>query len=81
MCMKVRNTEPCITPKYDWQSVFSVFNFVLFLIFVFEKIIENGKHPSQTNYVFVYKQMEVVSYHNWGEFVYIDNWGFVVLGL
>ena len=25
--------------------------------------------------------MEVVSYHNWSEFVYIDSWGFVVLGL
>ena len=36
---------------------------------------------SQTNHVFVYKQMEVVSYHNWSEFVYIDSWGFVVLGL
>ena len=26
--------------KYDWQSIFSVFNFVLFIIFVFEKNIE-----------------------------------------
>ena len=23
--------------------------------------------------------MEVVSYHNWSEFMYIDSWGFVVL--
>ena len=36
----MRITEPCITPNYDWQSIFSVFNFVLFIIFVFEKIIE-----------------------------------------
>ena len=28
--------------------------------------------------MFVYKQMEVVSYHNWRDFVYIDSWGFVV---
>ena len=28
--------------------------------------------------MFVYKQMEVVSYHNWSDFVYIDSWGFVV---
>ena len=28
--------------------------------------------------MFVYKQMEVVSYHNWSYFVYIDSWGFVV---
>ena len=25
--------------------------------------------------------MEVVSYHNWSEFMYIDSWGFVVFGL
>ena len=28
--------------------------------------------------MFVYKEMEVVSYHNWSDFVYIDSWGFVI---
>ena len=47
MYIKVRITEHCITPKYDWQSIFSVFNFVLFIIFVFEKIIRKMINRNQ----------------------------------
>ena len=45
MYIKVRITEPCITPKYDWQSMFSVFNFLLSFLCL-KKLLKNDKQKS-----------------------------------
>ena len=45
MYIKVCITEPCITPKYDWQSMFSVFNFLLSFLLL-KKLLKNDKQKS-----------------------------------
>ena len=42
MYITVHITEPCLTPKDDWQSIFSLFNFLL-LIFLCLRLLKDDK--------------------------------------
>ena len=47
MYIRVNITEPCLTPKDDWQPIFSLFSFPLLIFFLcFNRLLKDDKYKS-----------------------------------